>query len=89
MDSGFVTQLLLNFFLLTAKLSAPLLITALAVGLFIGLVQAVTQVNDSTLGFLPKVIAVSIAILLTWPWLQQEMVEYTRQVFHMIEQVNR
>jgi flagellar biosynthesis protein FliQ len=89
MDSGMVTQILLNFFFLAAKLSAPLLITSLVVGLMIGLFQAVTQINDATLGYLPKVIVVSLAMVLAWPWLQQEMVEYTQQVFHMLERVNK
>ncbi len=89
MDAGLVSQLLLNFFLLTAKLAAPLLVTALAMGLLIGLVQAVTQVNDATLGFLPKMVVVAIALLLCWPWIQQEMVEYTYQIFHLIERTGR
>jgi len=89
MDAGMVTQLLMNFFMLAAKLSAPLLISALVVGLLIGLFQAVTQINDSTLGFLPKVIVVCLAMVLAWPWMQQEIVEYTKHIFQMIERINR
>jgi len=75
--------------ILAAKVSAPLLLTALLVGLFLSLFQAVTQLNDSTLSFLPKLIAVCLVLWLSWSWLMQEMIAYTETVFGMLERVAR
>lgn len=89
MDSATVLQLVYMTFILAAKISAPMLLTALLIGLLVSLFQAVTQLNDSTLSFLPKVIAVALVLWLAWPWLMQEMMAYTGNVFHMLERVSR
>ena len=65
-------------------LSAPLLVTALVVGVVIGLFQAATQINEMTLSFIPKLIAVSAAAVLTGPWMLRVLVSYTRQLFESI-----
>lgn len=89
MDSGTVMQLMFATFMLAAKVSAPLLLTALIVGLLVSLFQAVTQINDSTLTFLPKVIAVALAFWISWPWLTQEMVSYMSNAFQMMGRMPR
>ncbi len=64
--------------ILTALLiGAPLLLVGMAVGLLIGLAQALTQVQDQTVAFVPKIVAMFIALLLCLPWLTQKMVEYS------------
>ena len=65
-------------------LSAPLLVTALVVGVIIGLFQAATQINEMTLSFIPKLIAVSAAGVITGPWMLRVLVSYTRQLFESI-----
>lgn len=60
--------------------SAPLLLVALAVGLVVSLLQAVTQINESTLSFLPKLIAVSMTLLVAGPWMISMLVEYLQRV---------
>ena len=65
-------------------LSMPILLTALAVGLLIGMFQAATQINEMTLSFIPKMIAVVFAILLAAPWMLQVIVEFTERLFHNI-----
>lgn len=65
-------------------LSAPLLVTALVVGVVIGLFQAATQINEMTLSFIPKLIAVSAAAVLTGPWMLRVLVAYTRALFESI-----
>ncbi|MFN2381792.1 MAG: flagellar biosynthesis protein FliQ [Guyparkeria sp.] len=65
-------------------LSMPILLTALAVGLLIGMFQAATQINEMTLSFIPKMIAVVIAILLAAPWMLQVIVDFTERLFHNI-----
>lgn len=89
MDSATVLQLVYMTFLLAAKVSAPLLLTALLIGLMVSLFQAVTQLNDSTLGFLPKLIAVALVLWLSWSWIMQEMISYTGNIFQMLERVSR
>jgi len=89
MESGFVLQELYLTLTLTAKLLLPLLATSLFVGLLISLFQAVTQINDATLAFLPKLVAVAIVLWFAWPWLTQEMVTYTTHTFEMMQRVSR
>lgn len=60
--------------------SAPLLLVALAVGLAVSLLQAVTQINESTLSFLPKLVAVSVTLLVAGPWMISTLVEYLQRV---------
>jgi len=64
--------------MLTALLlSAPVLLAGMAVGLLIGLAQALTQVQDQTVAFVPKVIAMAAVLILCLPWLVQKMLEYS------------
>ncbi len=60
--------------------SAPLLLVALAVGLVVSLLQAVTQINEATLSFLPKLVAVSVTLLVAGPWMISTLVEYLQRV---------
>ncbi|WP_068858975.1 flagellar biosynthesis protein FliQ [Perlucidibaca aquatica] len=68
----------------TALLSAPLLISALAVGLLVGMFQAATQIQDMTLSFIPKLIVLVIALGLTGHWMLGLLIDYTRNLFLMI-----
>jgi flagellar biosynthetic protein FliQ len=66
---------------LTLLVSAPLLLTALAVGLVVSVFQAATQINEMTLSFIPKLLGVFIAIVISGPWILQLMVDYTQRIF--------
>ena len=66
---------------MTLLLSAPMLITGLVVGLIISIIQTATQINEMTITFVPKIVAVGIAILLFFPWMMQVMTDYTRNLF--------
>ncbi len=67
-------------------LAAPLLLAALISGLLIGLFQAATQINEMTLSFIPKVLAVAAALVLTGPWMLRVIVDYTRALILSIPQ---
>jgi flagellar biosynthesis protein FliQ len=67
-------------------LAAPLLLSALLAGLLIGLFQAATQINEMTLSFIPKVLAVAAALVLTGPWMLRVIVDYTRALILSIPQ---
>ena len=61
-------------------LAAPLLLVALVVGLVVSLFQAATQINESTLSFIPKLIAVFVALVVAGPWMLNLMLDYMRQM---------
>jgi len=70
--------------LIAAKLAAPLLITALVVGFAISLLQSITQVQEVTLSFVPKIVAVGIALLIAGNWMISEIVHFTETMFDRI-----
>ncbi|MEW6728389.1 MAG: flagellar biosynthesis protein FliQ [Pseudomonadota bacterium] len=65
-------------------LSLPLLLTALAAGLLVGIFQAATQINEMTLSFIPKLLAMVVVILLAGSWMLGVLVDYTRRLFDAI-----
>jgi flagellar biosynthetic protein FliQ len=66
---------------ITLMLAAPLLLVALVVGLIVGVFQAATQINESTLSFIPKLIAMAATIVIAGPWMLKVLVSYTRELF--------
>ena len=73
--------------LVAAKLAAPVLITALVVGFAISLLQSITQVQEVTLSFVPKIVAVGIALLIAGNWMISEIVQFTHTMFDRIPQL--
>jgi flagellar biosynthetic protein FliQ len=69
---------------MTLMLSAPLLLTALAVGLIVGIFQAATSINEMTLSFIPKLLAMAAVLALTGPWMLRSLVEYSRALIESI-----
>ena len=69
---------------LAAKLSAPLLLTALAVGFGISLFQSVTQLQEQTIAFVPKAVAVGIAIVMCGKWMLHEATSFTTALYEQI-----
>jgi flagellar biosynthetic protein FliQ len=69
---------------LTLMISAPLLLAALVVGLVVSVFQAATQINEMTLSFIPKLIAMFAAMLLAGPWMITTMTDYMRRIFSSI-----
>jgi flagellar biosynthesis protein FliQ len=65
----------------TLLVSAPVLLVGLVVGLVISIFQAVTQVNEMTLAFVPKILAVMLALLFTAPWMMEQLVSFTHNLF--------
>ncbi len=69
---------------LVLLLSLPMLGVALVVGIAISLFQAVTQIQEQTLTFVPKIIAVFAAMIIAAPWMVEKMVSFTRELFAII-----
>ena len=69
---------------ITLMLAAPLLLVALVVGLLVGIFQAATQINEMTLSFIPKLIAMAATMAIAGPWMLKLVVNYTRELFESI-----
>ena len=60
--------------------AAPVLLVALAVGLLVSVLQALTQINEATLSFLPKLVAIAVTLMLAGPWMLSLLVDYLQRV---------
>jgi flagellar biosynthetic protein FliQ len=69
---------------ITLLLAAPLLLVALLTGLVVGAFQAATQINESTLSFIPKLLAVAATLVIAGPWMLKVLISYTRELFESI-----
>ena len=65
-------------------LALPGLLTGMFLGLAVSIFQATTQINEMTLSFIPKIIGVVVVIILTMPWMLNEMTDFSMHVFNMI-----
>lgn len=68
----------------TMLLASPLLLSALSVGLIVGMFQAATQINEMTLSFIPKLLVMVLALIVAGPWMLGVIVNYTRQLMEQI-----
>jgi flagellar biosynthetic protein FliQ len=84
MDTATVIDLGRQALWTIALVSAPMLLVALAVGLFIGIIQAATSINEMTLSFIPKLIAMAMTLLLFGSWMLVTLVDFTRSIFERI-----
>jgi flagellar biosynthetic protein FliQ len=81
MDLDQATNVLQHSLFLALIISAPMLVIGLLVGVIVSLVQAVTQIQEQTLTFVPKITAMIVAAVLLMPWIGQHLLEYTARVF--------
>jgi flagellar biosynthesis protein FliQ len=84
MTPDYVIRLGQDSLLLVLTLGGPILLVALIVGLAVSIFQAVTQVHEMTLTFIPKILAVGATVILILPWVLQRMVDFTRQLLMSI-----
>jgi flagellar biosynthetic protein FliQ len=66
---------------LIALIAAPMLLSALAIGLLIGMFQAATSINEQTLSFIPKLMVLLVSILIAGPWMLNLLVNFSRQLY--------
>ncbi len=81
MNEDLVIQLAQNALKTAGMLAAPILIGTLAVGLLVSIFQALTQINEATLTFIPKMIVAALVIVLAGPWMLDLMTSYTTELF--------
>ena len=70
--------------LVTSLISAPLLLIALITGLVIGMLQAATQINESTLSFIPKLLMLVLTLFVAGPWILRVLIDFTHQLYSSI-----
>ena len=68
-------------------ISAPMLIAGLVVGLGISILQAVTQIHEVTLTFIPKILIVSLALMIALPWMIQKLIDFMTMLMHQIPMI--
>ena len=76
-----VLEIALQTMMVALKLSAPILVTALVIGFAISLFQSMTHIQEFTLAFVPKLVGVGIALLLSGNWMLHTLVDFTRDLF--------
>jgi flagellar biosynthetic protein FliQ len=89
MSEQLILELGNNALKTTALLAGPLLGAALVVGLLISVLQAITQINEATLTFIPKMAVVAIVLVVAAPWMLDVMSEFTIQLFSGISEMVR
>lgn len=76
-----IIQLAQEAIKLSLLLAGPVLVTALLVGLIISIFQAVTQIQEMTLTFVPKILAMAVVFFITMPWMFKKLIEFTQNLF--------
>ena len=84
MTDSAVLEIALMTMMVSLKLTAPILVPALVIGFVISLVQSMTQIQEFTLAFVPKLVGVGVALLLSGSWMLQTLVDFTRDLFEMV-----
>jgi flagellar biosynthetic protein FliQ len=89
MSGDMAIQLARDALTMVMLVSAPMLGLGLLVGIIVSIFQATTQIQEQTLAFIPKIIAVFVAVLIFGPWMLSIMVDYTREIFVSLPQLIR
>ena len=89
MTEAYVISLAQIALVLDLILAAPMLLTSLIIGIFISLFQAATQINETTLTFIPKIVGVSLVLALLGSWMAQQVLGFTSQLFRSLPTLPR
>lgn len=84
MDEADVLQILSDAMWVAAKVSLPILLTAIVVGVLVGLIQSITQIQEQTLTFVPKFMAIGLVLIVSGSWMLQILVDFTRELIASI-----
>lgn len=87
MDDTTVVQIAMQAMLVTGKVAAPILVVTLVLGFSVSLFQSVTQIQEFTLTFVPKLIGVAVTLAVAGGWMLTELETFTRSMFDMIPQL--
>ena len=70
-------------------MASPVLISTLLMGILVSVFQAATQINEQTMSFIPKVLAMTVTLVIVGPWLMKVLMNFTVDVFNMVQEVNK
>ncbi len=70
--------------MVSMQVAAPVLLTTMVIGVIISIFQAATQINEQTLSFVPKIVAITAAMIVCGPWILQVMLGFTKEIFNGI-----
>lgn len=87
MSPEFAVELLKGMIFMAISIAAPFLLTAMIVGLGVGLIQSVTTINEQTLTFVPKVVGIVALMVLLMPWVLRRLIEFTTAVIEKMPQM--
>lgn len=87
MEPSIVVDMGREALLITLMMSGPMLGVGLVLGLMVGIFQAVTQINEATLTFIPKFLGIALVLMFLMPWMILKLMEYTFGLFDMIARV--
>ena len=87
MTQDTVVHLALQALMVTLKVAGPVLLAGLVVGLLVSIFQAITQIQELTLAFIPKIIAVGLVIAFAGPWMLDQMLTWTHDIFASIPHI--
>jgi len=86
-DDAVIVQIAVQAMLVTAKVASPILVTSLVIGFGVSLFQSVTQIQEFTLTFVPKLIGVAVTLLVAGGWMLTELETFTRSMFDLVPQL--
>lgn len=84
MDTGTAVDYLRQMFLITMTIGGPPLLVGLLVGVLVSIFQALTSISEQTLSFVPKLLAVTLLLMLAAPWMLRMLVDYAVRTFEML-----
>ncbi|HMQ51754.1 MAG TPA: flagellar biosynthesis protein FliQ [Anaerolineae bacterium] len=87
MTESFIMTLGRDALMITLLVGAPMLAVSLVIGLLVSLFQAVTQINEMTLTFVPKILGMTLILALTGPWMLEQIIYFTARLFDMLPQM--
>jgi flagellar biosynthetic protein FliQ len=81
METGQAVDLVRQTLIMALTIAAPMLLIGLVVGIVVSLLQAITQIQEQTLSFIPKILAMVASAILLMPWSAQRLMDYAREMF--------
>jgi flagellar biosynthesis protein FliQ len=89
MTEQLVVDITRNAFVTALEIGGPLLAVSLAIGMLVSIFQAVTQINEQTLSFVPKILSVSVVLAVLGPWMATTLITYMVNIFNSLPQYAR
>ncbi len=87
MSQGDILRIMQNAIFLIIEVSAPALLAGLVIGLVVSIFQAMTQINEQTLVFIPKILGILLAIVLLGGWMMTRLTEFTTGLYGMVSEI--